>query len=48
MNTITKHLRTGVTTFIRPNGHVIASNNKTLKRCEAPINPIAPFDEWMS
>lgn len=31
-------LRTGMTTFIRPNGHVLASNNKMLKRCEAPIN----------
>ena len=32
-----KKLKTGVTTFIRPNGHVLASDNKTLKRCTTPI-----------
>lgn len=47
-NTIVKHLRTGVTTFIRPNGHVLASDNKILTRCKYPIAAIAPFDEWMS
>ena len=32
-----KKLKTGVTTFIRPNGHVLASDNKILKRCSMPI-----------
>ena len=36
-NTKVIDLRTGVTTFIRPNGHVLASDNKILRRCEKPI-----------
>ena len=32
-----KKLQTGVTTFIRPNGHVLVSNNKTLSLCQKPI-----------